>query len=81
MPSIAYQFPVYSTVYHVNETYGIREAVVAHVTINIINPSSTVLTYIIQFKKMPGMDVSCVETDLHADLPSALTAYSLLVPA
>lgn len=80
MPSVTFQFPVYTTVFHIDETYRVREAVVARVLITI-NNSTTTLSYTIQFKKSPGMDVSCVETDLYADLPSALTAYGLLVPA
>jgi hypothetical protein len=80
MATVTYLYPVYSTVFHVHTLYGVREAVVSRLVVTV-NNFSTDLNYVIQFKKMPGMDNNAIETDLHADLTSALAAYALLVPA
>lgn len=80
MATINYLYPVYTTVYHLDEQYGVREAVVYKVDL-IVQNHETTLKYGIQYTKSPGTNNQVDETTLYADLSSALAAYALLIPA
>lgn len=80
MAAVDYLYPVYTTVYHLDEQYGIREAIVHKIDI-VIQSHETSSKYHIQYTKSPGTNSQVDQTSLYADIASAQAAYALLIPA
>ena len=86
MATITYTFVPESTVWHITDDCGIKEAVVKVVEARVVevagSPSiSTVLTYSIQYDGEGGTVNVEGETKLFADLASALAAYQVILEA
>jgi hypothetical protein len=80
MATLTYLYEPLTTVYHVSEDHGIREAVVQYVDIKL-DGHTTTLKYTIQLTKMPGAKQTVDEVELYTDIPSAQAAYEPLISA
>jgi hypothetical protein len=78
MATITYLYPVNTTVFYMNATTGVEQAVVRAITANISQNGST-LAYDVAFSK-PTLGSKIVnEITLYADVDLALAAYKLTV--
>lgn len=74
MATITYLFNVNDTVYHVDETYGVRKAIVRKVAIDVL-PAAQTIVYNIAFADSRDGIIDAPETALFADVDAALAYY------
>lgn len=74
MATVTHIYLVGDTVFYVNESVGIREAIVSSVNISIKN-SGTVITYVVSFIDTAFGVSTLEESELYADVDAALVAY------
>ena len=74
MATITYLFNVNDTVYHVDETYGVRKAVVRKVAMDVL-PTSQTIVYNIAFTDARDGVIDAPEAALFADVDAALAFY------
>jgi len=78
MATITYAYAINSEVFHVDDTKGVRDAIVKALTVTI-TPAGTTLTYDVAFKKSSEGSANVQESTLYADVDLALAAYRPLV--
>lgn len=78
MATITYAYAVGATVYYVDGTSGIKEAIVSSITISI-SVSGTTINYFLSFKNAVFGSQTTNESNIYPDIDSALVAYGPLV--
>lgn len=74
MTTVNVAYEVNQTVFHVDNTYGVREGIVKSISINT-TVLGTTIRYNVQFVVTSFGSVEADEADLYADVDSALTQY------
>lgn len=74
MATITHLFAVNDIVYHVDETYGVRRAVVKKVTIDVM-PAVTTIMYNVAFADPTDGIINAPEAALFANVDDALAFY------
>ena len=80
MATASYNYIVGATVFQVDANFGVREAIVSSVNINIIQTGPTV-TYQIAYTKMANGTTKVAEAVLYGTISAALDAYEIIVLA
>ena len=74
MATITHLFTINDTVYHVDETYGVRRALVRKVAIDVL-PAVQTIVYNIAFADARDGIIDAPESALFADVDAALAYY------